>query len=279
LVLVIVAGDDEVRVVARASLPAEPWPALADGFLPLLEEGQRYLVLCYVADSVQADRAIAGAVALIGADNVIDALQVCAERFRRSGQQVWHTMKPPEPPWDKLGDVEHISREQVVAQVAGPERDVARSFGRSCAAAKRRLSAAQVDPMTVVEDLLAIGLSNPAALDDDAAATLLVCLGDCRVSEQIWQRFRHHNAAVYLRFFLNLVARAPRRYVGPLLGLTALSAWLVGDGTLQVCAIERGFRLNQADPLLQLAATIAKNCIPPQNWEQMLTRITADVTR
>jgi hypothetical protein len=272
--VLIVECAGEVEVAARANLPPEPWPALRARLTPLLDEQRRYLVLCYCDDPQTADTVNAGAVALLGQAQVIDTLHVVDEQFRRSGEQVWHRLDPSLSRWAQL-DNSHVnrSREQVAALVAGPSAAAARAFARSCAAAKKRLTATNADLKLIADDLLNIGLVDAAALDENAAATLVVCLDEPQIRKRVWRRFQRENAAAYLKVFLALLPRVSQRQAEPLLGLSALAAWLAGEGTLQVCAVERGLALGGTDPLLRLAASVAENCTPPEAWERLRAQL------
>ncbi|MDR1355648.1 MAG: DUF4192 domain-containing protein [Propionibacteriaceae bacterium] len=269
--VLIVERAGKVEVVARVDLTPLSWFELTSKLRPLMGGGRRYLVFSYTSDMLLADDVIARTIAMVGEAQVLGALQVVGDQFRLFKKLDWYRVRAVKSPWLELDDsAVRCSREDVAARIAGPTPHVARVMRRRCGATALKLARENSDLEAVVDDLLAIGLTDAEAVNECVAATLLVCLERDEIRDRVWHRMDRQAAPAYLRVFLTLLAVAPRRYAGSLLGLTALAAWLAGEGVLQVCAIERAFSMNPNDSFLQLAELTAQRCISPQNWRTIL---------
>jgi hypothetical protein len=87
----------------------------------------------------------------------------------------------------------------------------------------------------------------------DRIAWLAVSLTDLRVRDDAWARMDPGHVEAHLRLWIDLVRRAPSRYVPPAAALLAFTAWQAGNGALANLAAERALA---ADPEYSMALLI-----------------------
>jgi Domain of unknown function (DUF4192) len=88
---------------------------------------------------------------------------------------------------------------------------------------------------------------------DDRIAWLAVSLTDLRVRDDAWARMEPGHVEAHLRLWIDVVRRAPARYVPPVASLLAFTAWQAGNGALANLAAERALA---ADPEYSMALLI-----------------------
>jgi hypothetical protein len=88
---------------------------------------------------------------------------------------------------------------------------------------------------------------------EDRIAWLAVSLADLRVRDDAWARMEPGHVQAHLRLWIDVVRRAPARYVPAAASLLAFTAWQAGNGALANLAAERALA---ADPEYSMALLI-----------------------
>ena len=124
-----------------------------------------------------------------------------------------------------------------------------------------------------------LGAGDPSA-DDEAGA--LVGLGDVRIRDTVLWEVAHSTAHDSHRAFeraASLLRRAPRGEVAPIGTVTAVLAWLIGDGVRAVAALER---VREEDPEYSLAELLHRSItagLPPSSWLAMMRDLPRETCR
>jgi len=119
--------------------------------------------------------------------------------------------------------------------------------------------------MAVVGPILDRALSGGRLLDADLlrVAAWVSCIS---VRDAVWSRIDHDNADDMLRVLTVVSGSVVPPFEPAVLSLTGFAAWLTGDGTQALIAIERALR---ADPGYSMARTfldVLENGISPAHW-------------
>lgn len=104
-------------------------------------------------------------------------------------------------------------------------------------------------------------------LDDRELIRLACLIIDLPVRDQAWALMRRADAWVHVELWQQVVAHAVTPLQVPALGLLGLAAWIAGQGTLQVCCIERARALDPGYSLIDILADINQRALPPSFWD------------
>lgn len=141
-----------------------------------------------------------------------------------------------------------------------------------CEQAALRLSGARQQRSTLVaegqwaRDRLRKAVADFAVLDDADLARLLVALVSVEIRDVLWAEIDRVGARPHVAFWTDVVRRAPLDLTAAPAALLAFSAWMVGEGALAWCAIDR---CRDADPDYSMAALISaalQAAVPPSAW-------------
>ena len=67
-----------------------------------------------------------------------------------------------------------------------------------------------------------------------------------------------------------VLRRAPRERVPDAAAAVALAAWVVGDGALAWCAVDRGVEVEPEHPDCAMVARLLQRAVSPEGWEGSL---------
>ncbi len=107
----------------------------------------------------------------------------------------------------------------------------------------------------------------PQLAADAELARLLLAVRDTVLRDAAWSLIDRESAPEHLRFWSDVLRRAPEHLVPAPAALAGWSAWQVGDGALAWAAVDR---CRDADPRYALAHLLAQaleQAVPPDDWE------------
>ncbi len=157
------------------------------------------------------------------------------------------------------GRVTHSSREALRATIAVDE-----------AAARRvasELGDARVLPARALQVLAArhMGRGTVFSVAELASVAVSVVDGDARDEAWVWLTRSDARRAVDL--WSDAVRRLPVRHVAGPSAVLAFAAWLVGDGALAWCAVDRCREARPDHSLADLVALLLETATSPDSWE------------
>ncbi|MBO0842063.1 MAG: DUF4192 family protein, partial [Nocardioides sp.] len=110
-------------------------------------------------------------------------------------------------------------------------------------------------------------------LGPERVASLLLALAVPGLRDQMWGRMRRDDARAQVTFWSDVVRRSPAPLVGDAAAVLAFAAWLVGDGALAWCALDRCFAQDRRNSLGLLVARMLDGAIPPSEWERAVAGV------
>jgi hypothetical protein len=276
LVMITLGGRHPLQ--ARVDLPASPreldagLDALAS---QLLEPVRRFraggvLLVAYTDDERLGRRALRGLVRrfLRSGVDVADAL--------RSDGSRWYPLDHDRPGLSTAGVPYDVGAHPfVVAAVVegrvvhGSRGDLVESLCPDPVAVAEVETVASWQPgsaawvLAQVERYVTDGLT-PTAHD---AARLLHSIAVTEVREAVWTSAVRSTAPVAVRFWTDLVRRAPDGLVAHAAAVLAFHCWLSGDGALAWCAVDRCVAADPDHPLAGLVSDLLMAAFPPHEWE------------
>ena len=108
-------------------------------------------------------------------------------------------------------------------------------------------------------------------LDVSDSARVIAGLVDIRVRDTVlWRLSRVHDGRVVLPGFIGALRAAPDGYVAPIATVTAIAAWLTGDGARASIAVERARAEDPDYGLALLVETALRAGLPPKVWRSAM---------
>ncbi|PKH41386.1 protein of unknown function [Nocardioides alpinus] len=159
------------------------------------------------------------------------------------------------------GRVTHASREALRATIA-PD---AASVGRVSA----ELDSAAFLPAGAVVALVRRHVEHGTTFSDAELASVAVSVvaGDRRDEAWVWLTRPDARRAVDL--WSDAVRRLPVPHVAAPAAVLAFAAWLVGDGALAWCAVDRCHEVDRAHTLATLVVQLLESATSPDSWESL----------
>ena len=165
-------------------------------------------------------------------------------------------------------------REALAARYA-PVREPHRGWLRHAAhaeAARIADLAASVDPadlaVTGLDELQPIVVAGVRGepLDDRAVTVFSIWVGFIPVRDAIWEMITHDTAVDMHRMLVQVAARVVPPFEPVVLSLTAFAAWLGGNGTEALIAVERALGADPDHALAALLHDLIGHGVPPSAW-------------
>lgn len=119
-----------------------------------------------------------------------------------------------------------------------------------------------------------VDLGTPFSRDDLASVAATLPLGVRRDEAWVWLDRAHARGAVEL--WSDAVRRLPSSHVAGPAAVLALSAWLVGDGALAWCAVDRCREAVSTHSLADLVAQLLETATSPERWGELRPALVAD---
>lgn len=102
---------------------------------------------------------------------------------------------------------------------------------------------------------------------DDELARLLWVMQASRVRDAAWSLIRRRDAGAHVRFWSDVVRRAPEALVPAPAALLGWASWQAGDGARAWVALDRCQRSDPDHGLASHLATLLQHAVPPDFWE------------
>ena len=198
--------------------------------------------------------------------------------LRADGGRWWSVGRLPE--LDDQGEgrpydtVTHPFRARAVLEGRVTHRDraaVAATLAADPGGVSGEVLAGLVEPVSVsttrFEELLTDRCATGGPLTDAEVAELLVGLRQGRCRGLVARHLRRDTARAQVDLWSDVVRRAPRDRVPDAAGAVALAAWVVGDGALAWCAVDRGTEVDPEHPGCGMVADLLQRAVPPEQWE------------
>lgn len=234
------------------------------------------VLVVYGADSPvrrRLARTLAGELAAHGV-TVVDVLRVEGDRRHRLvgdrwGAGVRHDVSAhpflAEAVWHGL--VTHESRAALAGSIAADPAAVRRVRARlpdRPLALGTPVATAEVEWAVVT---VAAAVADGGCVGDGAAARLLLALADETARNGVWSLMSRATARDHVRFWTDLVRRAPDGVLAAPAALLAFAAWLAGDGALAWCALDRCVGDDPDYPLAAQLGLALNRAVPPSAWD------------
>ena len=222
-----------------------------------------------------------------------------ADAYRCDGQR-WFCYTCDEPCCPDAGTPYDLSNHPLVAEhvlqgrVALPDRaalraQVAPVAGRQRAEMEKAFTRAEkglVGPvetlgldrtaflrqaMASVRESVGGWLADPRPLTDDELARLAVRVAIVPARDVAWSMMSRPSALRHLQLWQPVLARVVPPYEPAVACLTAFAAWLLGDGALAWCAVERALEADPAYSWADLIVQSLEQAVSPSVWQPFPT--------
>lgn len=268
---------------ARIEMPTlteEVMPVIDALVEPAVRHGVRRVVLLgfHPHGSWTADvlRMLAGTFRRHDID-VVACLRAHGGRFWSVGDTVEQDERGAGRPYDA---VSHPFRARAVLEGRVTHEDraaVAATLAADPGGVSGDVLAGLVEPATVTtrrfEELLTSRCVSGTPLTDAEVAELLVGLRQGRCRRLVAKHLRRDTARGQVDLWSQVLRRAPRDRVPDAAGAVALAAWVVGDGALAWCAVDRGVEVEPDHPLCEMVAGLLQRAVPPDGWDDSSGRL------
>ena len=260
-------------------------PTLAEEVMPMIES----LVEPAVRHGVAT-------VALFGfhhADRwTADVLRVLASALRGHGIGVVTCLRAHGGRWWRVGTTAELddrgegqafdaashpfrARSVLEGRVTHPDRaSVAATLAPDPGGVAGEVLAGLVEPVSVTtrrfEELLRARCGSGTPVTDAEVAELLVGLRQGRCRQAVARHLRRDTARGQVDLWSEVLRRAPRERVPDAAAAVALAAWVVGDGALAWCAVDRGVEVEPEHPDCAMVARLLQRAVSPEGWEGSL---------
>lgn len=176
-------------------------------------------------------------------------------------------------------------REALVARfaaVSGPRKaEMEVATDEALGIALRALSATPradlaVAGRTRLEPIIdAHGVGN--ALSDRDLATLSIWVSSVSVRDEVWSMMTRDTAETMLDLWTSVAQSVVEPFEPPVLCLAAFAAWLSGDGTQALIAVERALAIEPGYSMAELILSMLDGCVSPERWKGFETGRNTDV--
>jgi hypothetical protein len=111
--------------------------------------------------------------------------------------------------------------------------------------------------------------SRPAELSEEDVARLACLTLDFTVRDEAWAMITREYAWIHLELWQQVVARSVQSLAPAPLCLLGTAAWVAGQGTLQVCCLERVQEIAPTYGMAKVLADINHRALPPAYWDSL----------
>lgn len=293
-IVLVLLNEQSIRLCARMDLHSDVDRATgsarttADRFAEVARANHASgaILIAYSADRGLAESFLQSATARLAASAaVVDALYA-------DGQRWWSTLCDreccPAEGVEYLTDSSRIcaeavyaglsaapSRTEIVQQVSGPPAEDGDRLRRLAVSVAQEVFAypptsRETWIRSLVDDCVRRRHDDPGRHLSDTVRLRLACLAaDVSVRDQAWAMMRRSNAEFHAELWQQVVERSVAPFEAAPLCLLGMAAWISGQGTLQVCCVERVQAVDPDYSMGDLLAEINQRAMPPQLWDEM----------
>ena len=117
----------------------------------------------------------------------------------------------------------------------------------------------------------------PLRLGDADCVRLALLATDKVVRDVAWASMSRAEAAQHVELWRQVVARTVSPLAPAPLCLLGMAGWIVGNGTLLNCCIERMEDLDPGYSMLQILSDISSRAVPPSIWDDLVASMRSEV--
>lgn len=167
------------------------------------------------------------------------------------------------------------SRHELVQRVSGPPAGDTDALGVVAAAMADEVFASsrllrQRWIKSLVSDFVRRRRAGESPQLADSDRLRLACLAaDVLVRDGAWAMMRRATAPAHVELWQQVVERTVAPFEAAPLCLLGMAAWISGQGTMQVCCIDRVQTVDPDYSMGDLLAEINRRAMPPQLWDDM----------
>lgn len=281
-----VVRDRTIALSVRIDLVGEP--AATAARLAQISEDHRadgVLLIAYSRVGEHADRFLTPAIAALRTTGVIDALYADGQRWWSrlcSGDCCPSEGVPYEVASHRLAAEAVLAgmsalqdRTAIEGLVHGPPSEVTDelqdlAFGLVDEVFAAPLADRRAWTCGIVDDYVRRRLADePVTLDDDQLVRLACQVVDVVVRDEVWVMLDRETAWAHVELWQRVVARAAPPLEAAPLCLLGMAAWVAGQGTLQVCCLERVREVHPDYTMADLLEDINARAVPPDFWQEV----------
>ncbi|HEY9293900.1 MAG TPA: DUF4192 domain-containing protein [Microlunatus sp.] len=287
-----VVRDRTIAVGVRVDLTESP-PAIARRFTAIARshDADGVLLVGYSADPATADRLLLPTITAMSEVGVIEALYADGHRWwsRICDQDCCPADGTPYRIEDNRlaaeavfsGMTTEADRSAIERQVRGPSSDqlpplealAERVVTEVCG---MELAGRQQLVRTMITDYVhGRSAGEPTRPSDEELVRLACLVIDLRVRDEAWAMITRDTASLHVELWQRVVSCAEEPLASAPLCLLGMAAWVAGQGTLQVCCIERVRMIDPDYSMADLLDDINDRAIPPAFWESLQPALVA----
>ncbi len=162
------------------------------------------------------------------------------------------------------------SRDELLVVIAPPDAATLETARQTADDLGERLVAMSLKARRARADALVLQLRVGQPLVPELLIELGLLIGDIRVRDRLWMRFRRETADLDVALWAAVVRALPPEHSVPALCLTGMAAWLTGNGVLLAACLNQAEALNGDYSMLRIMHDIVTWAAPPQVWDSMV---------
>ncbi|MCL2652549.1 MAG: DUF4192 domain-containing protein [Propionibacteriaceae bacterium] len=171
---------------------------------------------------------------------------------------------------DEAGLTVLDSRDALEASVAGPSDAEWATMADAWACACHSVEALTPGKQRArARRLMEQGLEVPGGLSSESCLELAALARQGHVRDVMTALITIKSARHHTELWRLVVTKAPAEAAPAVLGLLGLAAWLMGEGALQVCCMQRGLAIDPSHSLLRLIEAINVMGVHPREWARV----------
>jgi hypothetical protein len=159
------------------------------------------------------------------------------------------------------GRVTHASREALRATIA-PDVDAVRR-------AEHDVAVASILPVGALQTLARRHVADRTPFSGAELASVAVTVASADRRDEAWVWLTRDEARRAVDLWSDAVRRLPTSHVAAPAAVLAFAAWLVGDGALAWCAVDRCREAAPVHSLADLVAQLLESATSPDTWETL----------
>jgi hypothetical protein len=284
LVMAVVC-ERTIEVCVRIDLDAEP-SAVAGRFADIADsnEASGVLLVAYSSDPECADRMLEPVVAVLDRTvGVIDALYADGRRWwsrmctgdccpaEGTAYEIDTSRLAAEAVYAGMSSLP--DRSEIASQIAGPAPQRQLELEEL---AERIAVEVLSEPVPVrqlwirrfvTEYVRRRARSQPVVLIDEDRLRLGCLAVDLMVRDEAWALMTRETAWIHVELWREVVSSAVSMLAPPSLCLLGMAAWIDGQGTLQVCCLERARQVDSHYSMADVLEDINDRALPPRMWD------------
>ncbi len=198
-----------------------------------------------------------------------------ADGLRADGRRWWPLLGPTRVRRG-IGTAYDVSSHPFLTQAVfagrvtvGTREDIAATLSAAEPGHRAQVAAAAAAATPGDPDWLREAIASGTALTPDVVGRVLVTVRSAAAREVVLETLNRPDAARAVQWWTHAVAHAPDDLAATPAAILALAAWLVGNGALAWCAVDRCRRSDPSHPLADLVADLLNRAVPPSVWEEM----------